>query len=155
MHLRLPVLLLCAVLGATAAHAAPYDEAADARAAVDQALVAAKRAHQRVLLIFGANWCEDCRALDASLATPRNAQLMAREFRIVKIDVGRFDHNLDIDAAYGHPIKGGIPAAVLVDADRTVLYSTRAGELANARRMDTEGVYHFFEQVLAQLPTGR
>jgi len=112
---------------------------------VQQALAAAKASNRPVLLIFGANWCEDCRALDHALKSPRNAELMAKEFRVVKVDVGNFDRNLDLDATYGDPIKMGIPAAVVVSPDNQVLYSSRAGELANARRMSESGIYDFFK----------
>ncbi|MDE1712782.1 thiol reductase thioredoxin, partial (plasmid) [Chromobacterium amazonense] len=53
----------------------------------------------------------------------------------------------DIDAAYGHPIAKGIPAAVVLSPDNQVIYATRAGELADARRMSETGIYEFFERV--------
>ncbi|WP_284568261.1 thioredoxin domain-containing protein [Xanthomonas graminis] len=40
----------------------PYDADADAKAQVQQALAAGRQAHKPTLLIFGANWCGDCRA---------------------------------------------------------------------------------------------
>lgn len=124
----------------------PYDPAADAKAAIQAALAQAAPGKQPVLLIFGANWCEDCRALDKALHAGRNAELMAREFKVVKVDVGNFDHNLDIANAYGNPIKKGIPAAVIVSAANQVLFATRGGELADARRMSDDGVYEFFRK---------
>lgn len=129
-------------------HAAPlpYDESADAKAEIRQALVSAQAAHVPLVIIFGANWCPDCRALDAALHTGRTAALMAQRFRVVKVDVGRFDHNLDVDAVYGHPIKGGIPAAVLVGDDGQVAFSTRGGQLSDARHMSETGIYDFFRQ---------
>jgi thioredoxin 1 len=138
------LLLSTAVLAATAL---PYNEKADAKAEIDHALVQAKAAHVPVLLIFGANWCEDCRALSAALKNPKNAALIDKEFRVVKIDVGNFDHNVDLAQAYGNPIKKGIPAAVVVTPDNKVLYATKGGELADARRMSDTGVYDFFEHV--------
>jgi thioredoxin 1 len=145
------LLSLALALGATLAGAAdrPYDPAADAKAQIQAALAEAAEAKQPVLLIFGANWCADCRALDKSLHTGRNAELMAKEFKVVKVDVGNFDHNLDVTAAYGDPIKKGIPAAVIVSPQNKVLYATRAGELATAREMSDEGVYDFFRKAAA------
>lgn len=144
--MRLSVLILCAILSTVAVAAPlPYNESADAKAAVRQALVAAKARHVPVLLIFGANWCEDCRALDRSLKRGKSADLVSREFKVVKIDVGNFDRNLDLAAIYGNPIKQGIPAAVVVSASNKILYSTKAGELANARRMSDTGIYEFFK----------
>src|SRR6185437_13920350 len=132
------------VAGAAAAAVLPYDESADAKAAIGAAPAAARARHGKVLLIFGANWCEDCRALDDALRTDRSARLLRGEFTVVKIDVGRFDRNLDVARAYGDPIRRGIPAAVIVSADNRVLYATRAGELADARRMSKGDIYTFF-----------
>jgi protein disulfide-isomerase len=124
----------------------PYDESADAKAQVQQALTQARSTHKPVLLVFGANWCPDCRALDGALHSGRNAELMQQDFEVVKIDVGNFDRNLDLAAEYGNPIKKGIPAAVIVSPDNKVLFATKAGELANARRMGEGDVYAFFKQ---------
>lgn len=88
-----------------AAQHLPYSATADAKADVAHALAEAKAAHVPVLLIFGANWCEDCRALDKALKEGKNAELMKKEFRVVKVDVGNFDHNLDVAQAYGNPLK--------------------------------------------------
>jgi protein disulfide-isomerase len=128
----------------------PYDETADAPAQVQQALTAAQKAHKPVLLVFGANWCPDCRALDTALHQGRNADLIQREFEVVKIDVGNFDRNLDLAKQYGNPIKKGIPAAVIVSPSNQVLYATKAGELANARRMGEGDVYKFFDDAVKQ-----
>lgn len=136
---------LAGLMGPVAAAAPlPYDEAADAKAQVGQALAAAHQSRRPVLIVFGANWCEDCRALDAALKTGRNAALIAASFQVVKVDVGRFDRNLDVANAYGNPIKKGIPAAVVLSPDNEVLYATRAGELADARSMSENGIYEFF-----------
>lgn len=141
---KLSSIALALVFGVAHAVPLPYNEAADAKAEVRQALQAAQLAKRPVLVVFGANWCEDCRALDASLKTTKNAELMAKGFVVVKVDVGHFDRNLDVSALYGEPIKKGIPAAVVLSPDNKVLYTTRAGELSNARRMSDTGVYDFF-----------
>lgn len=142
-------LILLAGLLATAAWAAPlpYDEAADAKADVKRTLSEAKKSNMPVLVIFGANWCEDCRALDKALKTGKNAELVNREFKVVKVDVGRFDKNLDVAEAYGNPIKKGIPGAAVLSPDGSVLYLTKLGELADARHMSETGIYDFFHAV--------
>lgn len=132
----------------------PYPASADARADVQQALDRAKANHLPVLVFFGANWCEDCRALARSLKQPANTRLMTKSFNVVKVDVGNFDRNLDIDWQYGDPIGNGIPAAVLLSPSGKTLYSTRAGELSNARRMSASGVHDFFEQARARARRG-
>ena len=143
----LPLTLALATAVAVAADR-PYDESADAKAQIVAALHAAAAAKEPVLLIFGANWCEDCRALDHALKTGRNAELMSK-FRMVKVDVGHFDHNVDVSTAYGNATKKGIPSAVIVSPDNKILFMTRAGELADARTMSDDGIYDFFTQAAA------
>lgn len=147
LHHVLAGTLLAATLGLAQA---AYDDKADAAADVQQALTSAKAERKPVLIFFGANWCGDCMALDKALQTPANAALM-REFKVVKVDVGQFDRNLELAKTYGNPIKKGIPAAVVVNAaDGRVLYATQGGELASARKMSDSGVHDFFKEVLAK-----
>jgi protein disulfide-isomerase len=141
-------LALSLAAGVAAAADKPYDEAADAKAQIATALRDAAAAHEPVLLIFGANWCPDCRALDHALKTGRNAELMGK-FKLVKIDVGHFDHNVDISTAYGDATKKGIPSAVIVSPDNRILFMTKAGELADARSMSEDGIYQFFTKAEA------
>lgn len=145
--IRRLMLLAAGCFGMAVAGALPYNDAADAKAELRQALAEAGRSQRPVLVVFGANWCEDCRALDAALETGRNAELIAQSFKLVKVDVGNFNRNLDIAAEYGNPIKKGIPAAVVLSPANRVLYATRAGELADARRMSESGIYEFFKRV--------
>jgi len=150
MLTRRLMLALAAALATTAyAATGPYDEAADAKADVQRAIDASARTQRPVLVIFGANWCKDCRALDAALKAPANAELIGKEFVVVKVDVGNFDRHLDIAERYGNPIKKGIPAAAVLSPKQELIYTTRGGELANAREMSETGVYDFFHQVAA------
>ena len=153
--MRLAAIALLALFAA-AAHAAegPYDEAADARADVQRALAGAAAAKAAVLVVFGANWCADCRILDMAMKQEPTAALVAREFRVVKVDVGRFDRNVDVASAYGVPLKSGIPAIAIVSPRNDVLYATRAGELADARKMGDAGIHAFFRRVAAAVKPG-
>lgn len=132
---------------AAPATALPYDEKADARADVQAALAAAQVSGKPVVVVFGANWCPDCRALDKALKNEPNAALMASSFHVVKVDVGQFDKNLDVAKTYGDAIKKGIPAAAVLSPKGDLLYATKAGELGNARKMSDQGVYDFFVDV--------
>lgn len=132
---------------ATTTGSKPYDESADAKTTLKLILASAQATRLPVLVIFGANWCEDCRALDRNMNTIRNAQLISSSFKVVKVDVGNFDKNLEIAEAYGNPTKMGIPAAILLSPDGELVYATRAGELAQARRMSESGVYEFLAGV--------
>jgi len=143
------LLVIPALVLAMACHAAdgPYNESADARAEIKQALSQATKAGVPVLVIFGANWCGDCKVLDMALKEGASAQFVAREFKVVKVDVGKFDRNVGIAESYGVPLKNGIPAVVILSPANQVLYVTRAGELADARNMGENGIYQFFRKV--------
>ena len=134
----------------SASHAthAPYDEAANAKAEIAAALVAAKRAKVPVLVVFGANWCGDCKVLDLAFKEGAAAPLIAKNFKVVKVNVGRMDRNVDIAESYGVPLKKGIPAVAVLSNKGKVVYSTKAGELADARKMGDTGIVDFFTNVV-------
>lgn len=150
--------LACAVVGTVTTHrvfaqaapaktALPYDESADPQQALQKALAEARKSNKRVLVVFGANWCPDCRLLDKEFhAGGKVNQLVDARYEVVKVDVGRFDRNLDFAKLYGEPIKKGIPSVVIVTPTNEVVYQTRAGELADARHMGADGIYDFFKE---------
>ncbi len=145
----LTAIALMLLSAAMSAAAGPYDEAADARADIKAAQAEAKRAKVPLIVVFGANWCGDCKMLDASFKTGAAAPLMAKSFRVVKVNVGRFDHNVDIAEGYGVPLKKGIPAVAVLSEDGKLVYVTQSGELADARKMGDAGVVEFFTKVAA------
>lgn len=145
--IKIPVLLACAVTLNVFAAPGPYDEAADAKAQIKAALSEASQAKVPVLVVFGANWCGDCKVLDMSFKEGAAAPLMAKRFRVVKVDVGRLDRNLDIAQAYGVPLKNGIPSVAVLSAQGKVVYATKAGELADARKMGDKAIVDFFVKV--------
>lgn len=149
--LLLPLMFACAS-GVLAAEW-PYDEKADAATDVQHALTAARADHRNVLLVFGANWCGDCRALDKAMHGS-SEQLIAGKFEVVKVDVGSFDKNLDLAKRYGNPIEKGIPAVVVLSADNRIIYSSRGGELADARKMGEQGIYDFLSQKVVSASRG-
>lgn len=142
-------LLLATSLTALAGPPAIYDEAADAKAAIRTTLAEAEKARLPVLVVFGANWCGDCRMLDATFKNGPSAPLIAKSFKVVKVDVGRFDRNVDIAEGYRVPLKKGIPAVAVLSPQGKLLYATEGGELADARKMGDQGVYEFFNRVTA------
>ena len=148
--LAIPLLVV-----ALASHAAdgPYNEAADARNEIRQALADAAQSGKSVIVVFGANWCGDCKVLDLAMKQGSSAAFVAREFRVVKVDVGRFDRNVAVAESYGVPLKNGIPAVVILSPANKVLYVTRAGELADARGMGESGIYDFLRKVTPRTGT--
>ena len=123
---------------ATAGHAAAqvnkhlYSESADPAAEIAAAERVARHEHKRILLDFGANWCGDCQVLDLSYKEAPNAELLAKYYVVVHIDVGHIDHNLSIAAKYHVPIAHGIPALAVLDANGNLLYAEKEKEFEHS-----------------------
>ncbi len=140
--LVLPVLTL---LMAASALAAPdiYPASEQARADVASALQTAGTTHRRVILDFGGNWCPDCLALDHFFHDNTNAPLLEADYVLVHVNVGRMDQNLDLADRYEVPLKKGVPALAVLDADGTLLYSQKSGEFEAMRKMQASAVTDF------------
>jgi len=124
----------------------PDDQGASVADQIQAALAAAQHDGKRVLLEFGADWCPDCRALDGMFAQQPVLAVLQSAYHVVQIDVGRRDRHLDIVAQYDNPIAGGIPAVVILDGTGKVLVTTKQGELATARSMDSSEVLSFLRR---------
>src|SRR5258708_35493806 len=64
-----------------------YPENANAHEEIQHALAAAAP-NKRVILVFGANWCGDCFALDYAFHRPRIAPLLNASFKAGHDNVG-------------------------------------------------------------------
>jgi len=123
-----------------------YDESADARAEIQEALHKARAEHKRVIVVFGANWCYDCHVLDAAFHRPDLAEIIAANYEVVHVDIGKGNKNQDLMAKYEVPMKRGIPGLAVLDADGKLIYSQKNGEFENARAMKPEDFHAFLEK---------
>jgi thiol-disulfide isomerase/thioredoxin len=126
----------------------PYDEAANADAAVAAAKARALRGHKLLLIDLGGNWCLDCRILAGTMDVPQLKTWLAKHYEIVTVDIGRFDKNLQIPARYG--IKNrleGVPALLIVDPRTGKLINTgKVAALADARSMTPQALADWLAQ---------
>jgi thioredoxin 1 len=125
----------------------PYDETAMGEELVRAARERARQTGQRVLLVFGANWCADCRAMDALFQSDAAIAARLREsFVLVKLDVGRDEvprKNAGLIARFGAAVETGIPVLVVADADGPPLNDTRHERLADSDHRDPARVLAF------------
>ena len=130
---------------------AVYNESANAKQEIQTALTTAKATNKSVLVVFGANWCGDCKMLDMEMHQGDLQKLVNERLVVVKVDVGRFDRNTDVAIQYDPLIlKKGIPSVALVKPDGSITYRTTGGELADARKMGRDGVTQFFVTMLGK-----
>jgi len=127
------------LLAQEAPKVAIYNEQADARADLNLTLAQAQAQKKSVLVVFGANWCGDCVALDRKLHASLQAPVDKR-FVVLKVDVGRFNKNLDLASQLGVNLKKGIPAVAVLSAEGSPRGATSGGELADARNMGDDAV---------------
>ena len=118
----------------------------DARAEIQRALTEAGKQHERIIVVFGADWCYDCHVLDAAFHRPDLAAMIRGNFEVVHVDVGEGDKNQDLMQEYHVPMKKGIPALAVLDTDGKLLYSQENGEFENARAMSQDDFVAFLNK---------
>lgn len=135
-----------------AASDAPYNESAVPAQDIANALAESEKDGKLVLLDFGANWCPDCVVLSTLFEDPAVKPFLEENFRVVSIDVGEWDKNLDISEKYGSPIDNGIPAVVVLTPNGEVIASTKDGALANARTATPQEILTYLQTWVAKKP---
>jgi len=148
----------CATVPAAPNHpeARAYLAEADARADVDAALARAAASGKRVLLVMGANWCHDSRALAGWLKTRRFTTLTAARYEVVFVDVGvpqtGEGRNLDIARRFGLTEFPGTPALLVLTPEGKALNLDTAASWRNAASRSEDAIYAELA-ALASTPT--
>ncbi|WP_349356853.1 thioredoxin family protein [Sphingobium nicotianae] len=119
----------------------PYDEGANADAAVAAARKQAKAQGKKLIIDLGGNWCADCRILAGVLELPEVKAFVHKHYVVVMVDVGRFDKNAQVARPYGITSLKGVPALMIVDPKTNKLINGAAlFALADARNMTPQAL---------------
>lgn len=134
-----------------------YNETADAKAAIAKAIAAADADDIRVLINWGANDCKLCTAFTQTWRSPELAPARySNEYKVVHVDVGRLDKNLDLAKTYGAKLSADtLPALTVLDEHGKVLAQATAADLVaspGAAAYDTKRVGAFLSQHQAPAP---
>lgn len=129
--------------------ASPYDETADASEQVAAAMTRAALADRRVIVVMGADWCHDSRALAGWFATPRFAAMLAPRYEIVYVDAGHPAdgdmHNAAIARRFGFRTLKGTPTVFVASPDGTRLNSKKdAASWPNAASRGEDDIFAYF-----------
>ncbi len=151
--LALPVSPVHAADTASADHpeARPFAEDADTQQALAGALQAAAVDGRNLIVIMGANWCHDSRALAGWFTTPHFAQMLARQYHVVYIDVGNPQmgkgRNLEIAKRFGIKKVKGTPLVMLVSPDGMLLNSKKdAASWRNSASRSENDIFRYFSE---------
>jgi hypothetical protein len=137
----------CVSVPAASAHpeARLYAPEADAKSDVEGALARAAVSGKRVLLVLGANWCHDSRALAGWLESARFAKLRAAHYEAVFVDVGvpqnSEGRNLDIAARFGLAEVMGTPVLLVLTAQGRALNLDTAASWRNAASRSEDEIF--------------
>lgn len=122
-----------------------YHVSENASADVDAALARARQSGKRVLLVMGANWCSDSRALAGWLATDRFAELIERKYELVFVNIGMprsgDGHNLGIATRFGIEELPGLPNVLVLTGDGVLVNPTTATSWRNAESRTGDAIY--------------
>lgn len=132
-----------------------YHVSDNASADVDLALARARQSGKRVLLVMGANWCSDSRALAGWLATDRFAELIERKFELVFVNIGMprsgDGHNLGIARRFGVRELPGLPNVLVLTSEGVLVNPTTATAWRDAQSRTGDAIYDELS-TLADLP---
>jgi thioredoxin-related protein len=123
-----------------------YPANADANKEIEQALKVVSSSNQRVMLIFGGNWCYDCHVLDQALHEGEAGKIFKDHFLLVHVDIGEGNKNLDLVKKYETTLDFGVPTVVLLNSAGRVIYSSTKGEFEPARRMMKKDLIAFLNE---------
>lgn len=135
--------------GREAAHDYPeaesYAVSEDAMGDVDAALARAAESEKRVLLVMGANWCHDSRALAGWLESERIGALVEERYELVFVNIGmpqRGDgHNLDVARRFGLPDLPGTPNLLVLTSEGELVNADTATTWRNAASRSEDAIY--------------
>lgn len=100
----------------------------------------------RVLVVFGANWCHDSRALAGWFGTPRFAAMLAERYEIVWVNVGRKDRNLDLARSLGLDGIAGTPTVLILSPEGRPQNLADAPTWRNAASRTEDAVFTYFAE---------
>ncbi len=123
-----------------------YTVSDNAMGDVDAALTLAEENDTRVLLVMGANWCHDSRALAGWLATDRFKALIADKYELVFVNVGMPQegdgHNLAIAQRFGVDDLPGTPNVLVLTAEGDLLNAETATTWRDAASREEDAIYN-------------
>ncbi len=122
-----------------------YDVSESVDADVHAAFERAAANGKLVMLVMGANWCHDSRALAGWLQTDRFAALIDAEYELVFINVGMPQsgdgHNLAIAQRFGIEDLPGTPNVLILTAESELLNADTATSWRNSASRSEDEIY--------------
>ncbi|MEN0653174.1 MULTISPECIES: thioredoxin family protein [Hyphobacterium] len=121
----------------------PFDETADASAAVDAALDRARAAGHRVIVVLGGNWCHDSIGFASHMASEAMQPVLER-YELVYVDVGMRNRHQEIPVRFGVPVIYATPTILVVDPELGLVNGPSVHDWGNAYSRPTSDAVEYF-----------
>ena len=99
------------------------------------------------VVIFGANWCPDCRIFSGTMDIPKIHSYINKHFEILYIDVKRYEINMELMEEYGIPSAEGIPRVLVFDKNKNLINNSNTTEWRTARDRTSQEIFDFFQSM--------
>ncbi len=98
------------------------------------------------IIIFGANWCPDCRILEGTLMLPTVKEFINKYYSILHIDVGKYDINMSLIEILGLEDQKGIPKVLIFDKNGIPVNLATSDRWYTARESKTQEIFDYFQK---------
>ena len=95
------------------------------------------------ILIFGANWCPDCRIFSGTMNIPKIEKHINEKFNVLYIDVLRYEINMNLMEEFGIASAEGIPRVLVFDKNKNVINNSNTTEWRTARDRSSQEIFDF------------
>lgn len=123
----------------------PFVSDKNASKAVDEAIIKAAAEDKKALIVMGANWCHDSRALATHFETSQFKNLLGENYVLEYIDVGQKNKNQDIARRFGLDGTKGTPTVLIIDGTGQILNLETAPTWRNAASRKDVDIYDYFQ----------
>ena len=102
---------------------------------------------KKPIIIFGANWCPDCRIFSATMDIPKIKSYIDKNFEVLYVDVKRYEINMSLMEEFGIEPAEGIPRLLIFDKNRKLINSSNTTEWRTARDRTSQEIFDFFQDM--------
>jgi thiol-disulfide isomerase/thioredoxin len=127
----------------------PYDEKVVDSLQLDEFINLSISKGKQPVVIFGGNWCPDCRILEGTLAMPTIKKFLQQHYQVMHIDIGRYDRNMDLMDHLNIESKKGVPRVVILDLEKNIMNSSTSSEWTTARDRKQQEIYNYFQKFVS------
>ena len=125
----------------------PYDGNEISVEEVNKFLSQSIAENKKPIIIFGANWCPDCRIFSGTIDIPKINEFIETYFNILYIDVKRYEINMNLIEYFDIPAEEGIPRVLVFDFNKNVINKSSTTEWRTARDRSSQDIFNFFQEM--------